>query len=98
MATIIIRSRTKERISGNYFWEWSVHTFHRLVDGELISQNRKIDKKKAMSIIERRGLVETFKTADGSIYDTPEMGFKKLFPYGLRTKEDIKEIEKTDRI
>ena len=98
MATIVIRSRTKERISGTYCWEWSLHIFHRLLNGEIVATNKLIDKKKAQSIIERRGLVESIRTADGSIYDTPDGDFKRLFPYGVRTKGDIDAIEKTNRL
>ena len=98
MATIVIRSRTKEKVSCTYLWEWSVHTFHRTMSGELITKNKRIDKHKAQELIKKHGLVEAYKTLDGEIYDTPDREFKKLFPYGIRGKEERELIERTDRI
>ena len=98
MATIVIRSRSKEKISGSFTFEWSVHTFHRLKNGELIAKNKLIDRAKALKIIESKGLVEAIRTKDGEIYDTPEGDFKALFPDGIRTKADNEAIEKTDKL
>ena len=98
MATIVIHSRTKEKISCTYCWEWSLHTFYRRLGGELITTNKLIDKKKALSIIDKLGLVEVHRSADGEIYDTPGGDLKRLFPRGLNDKVDILEISKCDWI
>lgn len=96
MATIVIHSRTRERISGTYTMEWSLHTGRRLVDGTLVMSSRLIDKEKARQIIDKAGLVECHRTKDGEIYETPQRDFKALFPRGIRTKEDMQKIENTD--
>lgn len=98
MVTIVIRSRTKERISGSFCFEWSVTQARRDYAGKLIMKNRLVSRQKAQEIIERKGLVESFRTKDGEIYDTPEGDFKSLFPEGIRTIEDMHEIEKTDKL
>ena len=98
MGIIVIRSRTKERISGTYCFEWSVHTYGRNSWGDLQITSRLVDRHKALELIKRHGLVESHSTKDGDIYDTPDGAFKALFPEGLRDKYDIEQIEKTDRI
>lgn len=98
MATIVIRSRTKEKISGTFCFEWSVHTCKRDCYGELLIISRLIDRHKAQEVINRLSLVESYHTKDGEIYDTPDGAFKALFPNGLRDKFDIEQIEETDRI
>lgn len=95
---IVIRSRTKEKISGTFCFEWSVHTYKRDCYGYLLINSRLVDRHKALELIKRHGLVESHTTKDGEIYDTPDGAFKALFPYGLRNKFDIEQIEKTDRI
>ena len=57
-----------------------------------------VPKKKALSLIEKHGLVESFICKYGTVYDTPEGALKKIFPSWSRTKEDIAEIEKVDKI
>ena len=98
MGMIVIRSRTKEKISGTFCFEWSVHTYKRDCYGDLLIISRLVDRHKAQEVINRLGLVESHHTKDGEIYDTPDGAFKALFPYGLRNKFDIEQIEKTDRI
>lgn len=61
-------------------------------------ENHLVDRQKAQTIIERRGLVESYSTKDGEIYDTPEGDFKALFPFGLLQKEDMETISKTDKL
>lgn len=61
-------------------------------------RSRKIDADKARMIIAENGLVEAHRTQDGEIYDTPQRDFKALFPDGLRNRNEIEQIEKTDRI
>ena len=97
MATIVIHSRTKERISCTYGYEWSMHVGHRLRDGSLIMKSRLIDKKKAQEIIEKEGLVECHRTADGEVYDTKFGNFKEMFPRGY-SREDEKVIDKIDNL
>jgi len=98
MVTIVIRSRTKERISGTFCFEWSMHKAWRDSRGELHMENHLLTRQKAQAIIERRGLVESYSTKDGEIYDTPEGDFKALFPFGLLQKEDMETISKTDKL
>lgn len=98
MATIVIRSRTREKISGTFSFEWSIHHARRNSHGELSLSSKLVDRHKAQEVIDRLGLVESHHTKDGEIYDTPDGAFKALFPCGLRNKFDIEQIEKTDRI
>ena len=98
MGIIVIRSRTKERISGTFCFEWSVHTYRRNSWGYLQITSKLVDRHKALELIKRHGLVKSLTTKDGEIYDTPDGAFKALFPEGLRDKFDIIQIEKTDRI
>ncbi len=98
MTTIIIHSRTKEKISGTYCFEWSEHKFYRPGPGEMDVRSRLVTKSKAREIITKLGLVVSYKTADGEIYDTPEGDLKKLFPGGIRTQYDFRTIEKVDNV
>ena len=94
----MIHSRTREKISGTYTMEWSLHTGRRMQDGTLVLKSRLIDKEKARDIIAKEGLVESHRTKDGEIYDSPGRDFKALFPHGIRTKEDMQKIENIDRL
>lgn len=98
MALIVIRSKTKEKISCTFCFEWSVTHAHRTVGGELVMKSYLTTREKALKIIERRGLVVAHQTNDGEIYDTPEGDFKALFPRGLRLREEVQMIEKTDNL
>ena len=53
---------------------------------------------KAKKVIESRGLVRAFSDGSGTIYDTEDQAFKALFPEGLKTIDDIYQIEKVDRV
>ena len=98
MATIVIHSRTQEKISGTCGYEWSKHTFHRLMSGELVTKSVLLTRQKALDVIRRLGLVESHRTEDGEIYDTPDGEFKRLFPDGVRTKQDLQKIEQIDNL
>ena len=98
MAKIILHSKTTEKISRTCCYEWSEHTFKRGPDGKLITKSRLLDKQKAQRIIKKYGLVESFSTKDGEVYDTPEGDFKKLFPNGIQNKDDAAAIEKVDKL
>lgn len=99
MATIVIHSRTREKISGTCCFEWSLHSFHRTIGGELVmTENKLIDRQRALRIIFGRGLVEAFRTNDGVVYDTASGDFKALFPRGIRSRDDMEKIEKTDKL
>ena len=98
MVTFVIRSRTKEKISGTFSFEWSVHEAVRNRAGTLFLSSRMIDRQKALAIIEKHGLVECYRTRDGEIYDTKERDLKALFPQGIKDKNDEYLIEKTDRL
>ena len=98
MVTIVIRSKTKERISGTCYAEYSIHQLHRNGAGKLSVKSHLVTKEKAKATVKRLGLVESYSTAEGQIYDTPDGACKALFPEGLRNKFDIEQIEKTDRI
>lgn len=98
MATIVIRSRTREIISGTCCYEYSVHTASRMSSGSLYFTSKLIDRKKAKAIIEKKGLVESYRADEGEIYDTPEGDFKALFPRGIRTIGDKILIERADKI
>ena len=98
MTTIIIRSRTKERISGTFSFEWSRHDAWRDERGGLHVKNTLLSRQKAQRVIERLGLVESFRTKDGEIYDTPEGDFKALFPNGIKGRAENEIIEHTDKI
>ena len=97
MATIVIRSKTKERISRTSYAEYSIHHINRSSAGTLTMTSRLVTKKKANETIKRLGLVESYSTISGQIYDTPDGACKALFPNGLN-KEELEIIEKADRI
>lgn len=88
MATIVIHSRTQEKISGTYSFEWSLHKGWRDGRGELHIESRLLSREKAEAFINRKGLVESHSTRDGEIYDTPDGAFKQLFPNGVRGFEN----------
>ena len=96
MATIVIRSKTKSRIDGTCYPEYSVHYINRTRTGELYISSRLITKERSYAMIKRLGLVESYSTNDGQIYDTPEGDLKALFPNGLHNKKEIEIIEKAD--
>ena len=98
MATIIIYSKTKEKITGTCRYEWTEHKFRRLADGTPVITSRMLDKEAAKRVISRLGLVPCFREEYGTIYDTPSHDLKTIFPNGLRSKEDIAIIEKADMI
>lgn len=98
MATIVIRSKTKERISGTSYAEYSIHHINRSSAGILSMSSRLVTKKKANETIKRLGLVESYSTPSGQIYDTPDGACKALFPNGLESKKEIELIEKADKI
>ena len=98
MATIVIRSRTKERISGTFCFEWTETVASRSRYGTLSMRSRLVDRKKAHEIIEKNGLVESYSTRDGEIYDTPDGAFKALFPRGIDNYREMEMIEKIDRL
>ena len=98
MATIVIRSLTKEKISGTCCYEWSVTEAHRNSKGELFMRSKLVNRFKARQIIARHGLVESYTQKEGQIFDTPAGDFKALFPNGIETKEDKEAIRKTDNI
>lgn len=98
MATIVIRSLTKERISCTCCYEWSRHDAWRDGHGILHLKSKLITRKKALELIERLGLVESHRRKFGEIYDTPNEDFKALFPDGIKSKMDFDTIERTDNI
>lgn len=98
MALIVIRSKTKEKISCTFCYEWSVHSAHRTAGGELVMKSHLVTRERALQIIDKRGLIVAHHTKDGEIYDTPEGDFKALFPRGLRMRDEVYMIEKTDNL
>ena len=98
MAKIVIRSRTKERISGTFCFEWTETVANRSRSGKLSMRSRLIDRKTAHEIIEKEGLVERYSTRDGEVYDTPDGAFKALFPRGIDNYREMEMIEKIDRL
>ena len=98
MAIVIIHSRTKEKISGTFTYEWSRHDFHRTQGGKLSCKSRLVTRKRAMEIIQEHGLVIAHKTRDGEVYDTQQGDFRAMFPNGLTDKADISIIEKTNNL
>ena len=98
MAMIVIRSKTTEIISKTCCFEYSLHTASRTSSGELIFHSKLIDRKRAKEIIEKKGLIESYRTGDGEIYDTPEGDFKSLFPEGIHTIGEKILIERADKI
>ena len=98
MATIVIHSITKEKISGTFCFEWTKTVASRSRYGTLSMMSRLVDRKKAKEIIEKNGLVESYSTRDGEVYDTPDGAFRALFPEGLNRKDEIEIIERLDRL
>jgi len=98
MALIVIRSKTKEKISCTYCYEWSVHSAHRTAGGELVIKSHLVTRERALQIIDKRGLIVAHENKDGEIYDTPEGDFKALFPSGLRLRKEVQMIENTDNL
>ena len=98
MATIVIRSYSKELITGAGCFEWSVTKARRCADGELYMHSMLVTKTKARELIDKLGLVESYSTPDGEIFDTPDGEFKKLFPNGIRSNKEKLMIEKVDNL
>ena len=98
MVTIVIRSFTKELVTGSGCYEWSITQASRNSYGQLFMFTKLVTKAKARKTIEDLGLVESYSTRDGEIFDTPEGDFKALFPQGIRTFADKMKIEQTDRL
>ena len=95
---IVIRSKTMEIISKTYCVEYSLHTASRTSGGSLVFSSRLIDRRRAKEIIDKKGLVESYRTEDGEIYDTPNGDFKALFPEGIHTIGEKILIERADKI
>jgi hypothetical protein len=70
----------------------------RTRNGRLYVYVRLISRMKAKKVIENRGLVRAFSDGSGTIYDTEDQAFKALFPEGVKTIDDIYQIEKVDRV
>ena len=98
MATIVIRSRTIEKISRTCCWEYTVTRTRTDDKGLLRFYTKLITKDQAEDIIEENNLVEAHRTEDGEIYDTPDGAFKALFPNGVRTSREKYLIENVDNI
>ena len=96
MPTVVLHSKTVEKITGTCCMRWSVHHIYRLHNGELVMNSRSLQKEKALGIIKKLGLVEQLRTPDGELYDTPDCALKQIFPNGLWNKNDIRTIEKAD--
>lgn len=98
MATIVIRSKVMERISGTFCFEWRAVKASRNASGELTVWSRLIKKKQGLALIKKKNLVLSHSNRDGDIYDTPAGDFKALFPNGLCVKSEIEQIEKIDKV
>ena len=97
MATIVMRSRVKERITGSCFFEWCSIKGWRTAAGYLHLQYKKLTREKALELIDKLGLTESHRTKDGEVYDTPDGAMKALFPDGVRDTLDSMEIDKLDK-
>lgn len=97
MATIVMRSKVMERISGTFCFEWRVVRGGRNALGQLSVNSQLTTKKRALAYIKKYGLVLSHSNRDGDVYDTPEGDFKALFPEGLTVKSEIEQIERIDK-
>jgi hypothetical protein len=97
-AIIVMRSRTKDKITSTYTFEWSVTRARRDRTGKLTMSTSLVTRKQGEELIEKHGLKECYSTRDGEVYDTPDGAFKALFPDGLRDREDYEQINKLDKI
>ena len=98
MAIVIIRSKTKEICTGTCCFEYSLHTASRTAAGSLVFTSTIVERRVAKEIIKERGLVESYRTEDGEVYDTPNGDFKALFPEGIHTIGEKILIERADKI
>lgn len=98
MATIVIRSFTIVPFVGIGGFEYSVTRAYRLSTGQLYMHTDLITKERARFLIKKLGLVESYSTEDGEVYDTPDGEFKALFPKGLKNRAEREMIEHTDKI
>lgn len=98
MPIIIIRSKTKEVLTKTCMFEYRYVEGTRTRNGRLYVYVRLISRMKAKKVIESRGLVRAFSDGSGTIYDTEDQAFKALFPEGLKTIDDIYQVEKVDRV
>jgi hypothetical protein len=97
MATIVMRSKVKEKITGSCFFEWCRIDGRRDRFGYLHLTYRRLSREKADELIDKLGLKESHRAKEGDIYDTPEGAFKALFPDGVRDRLDSMEIDKLDK-
>lgn len=98
IATIVVRSRTKDHITGDYFWEYCLLNVWRDGFGLIRTRGKSITRQQAKAYIEKNGLTESHSTRDGQIYEAPDRPFKSLFPNGIMTRQELEAIEKTDQI
>ena len=98
IATIVIRSKTKEIISGTVFYEYCLLHAWRDGMGLLRTRGKSITRQEAKAYVKANGLTEVYSTRDGDIFETPDRPFKALFPNGIRNRQELEAIEKTNRI
>lgn len=98
MPIIIIRSKTVERLTGTCAFEYKYVAGSRDSRGRLLILARLVSRKRAKKVIEKRGLVRAYSNEDGTIYDTEDRAFKALFPQGVKTAEEMDQIEKVDNL
>lgn len=78
----IIHSRVKSRIFGETAMQWHLLTGTMKKSGPDIKAEE-IERREALFLIRENGLVVTYSTDDGDIYDTPQQDFKAMFPNGV---------------
>ena len=98
MATVVIRSRAENRITGEYIWEYRQVKAWRDGAGALQTRAKKISKHDAEKSIEKLGLKVMHSTADGQVFDTLNGDFRRLFPGGLHNWNEIEKINKIDKL
>lgn len=99
----IVRSRFPQLFPG-VVWEYFIienpyARMREIVTEEVAKRDvdcyfgaRQVTRREAMDYVEEHGLVPALETKDGTIWDTPDREFQRMFP--MNTKEKRQDLEK----
>lgn len=95
-ASIIIKSKIRERVTDTAVPEWGRVSAVRTYGGRISFHFVEMTPAEAKLEIEADGLQESYRDKHGVVYDTPDGAFKAMFPGGL-TAFEAKALEELDR-
>lgn len=96
IASVIIKSKIKERVTNTVVPEWGRVSAVRSHGGRISFHFVEMTPSEAKMEIEADGLQEAYRDKYGIVFDTPDGAFKAMFPGGL-TEPEKKALEELDR-